>query len=914
MAFEDSGSSFTVTLKLDLSSFSRDMEEAKKTSAKVANAILADQTDIDKQILSTHVQLQKDIERANNEHMNMMQKRESAMYDQWIKDSSRATEHIKSDMKSVSDTMQQYYSPKMRFIPGSEYFSPWTAKDTGTTKTGAEQLAAMGIEQVKVGNNWKYIEKNTQIASVATKVAGQTAKTSALEWVMMGSAIRGVGQTLETLTGVHGLSRMSYGLSNFTNIARIGFTQMAATIAPLLPLIGALGAVVTSAIGISIGIKAGNAMAKYVIEMRNMAEQTGLVINAVQTLKFAAEAQGASWASIRSVMNIFTRNLGEHQEKFAKYSITTKSVEAALSDVFKVYEKLPNTIQKASMASELFGGAGSRQQYREFILLLEAGSESYEKMRKKIEESLNITDLAVERAVKLQEAHTYLDIAWKRLTASVAVSGTVWSTWYAQAKTSIWETLAKRFERLNQLVQEFQFLVTGGWFVTTWDDFQKALNLSKKGLEELNAEFENKKSLEEYYQTISKVADSLGQIFKGDLDTQRAIATYEWEHSKKTFDDAVKYQLKLRQIQDEYDDQTAKRLDDKAKSEDKAIKDAENYAKSVRDLFPKPEELNFYDEYLKSQNEENKQAEALIDTYLKLKGIKDGLKGINEGLMKGKAEAYIPELELPNYQKLYDNMGTFSYGFRNEWKKNRDKFTKDFSNMERAGKMFADGMDHSIGKISGSLSHLIVYGGKFKVIMAQALKEIATEALQVVIKLGLLNIAETLFGEISSVSNSTFTAGMAANTASVLTLNSALAVTIAELTAIAILSGGTSLGYGAGGAFGPSKMFGIPFEKGGIVPEAQHGLYTGKFRGGMPAILHSNEVVLPLPYIRNFFGSIAENLFAGKGMTTSEPSPTGESIYITINRPTSFDDLLRGIKTRGKEIREALNKDRYARG
>jgi hypothetical protein len=93
-----------------------------------------------------------------------------------------------------------------------------------------------------------------------------------------------------------------------------------------------------------------------------------------------------------------------------------------------------------------------------------------------------------------------------------------------------------------------------------------------------------------------------------------------------------------------------------------------------------------------------------------------------------------------------------------------------------------------------------------------------------------------------------------------------------------------NFGGGASGSGGGSKsssgskwatalgtvitFIGFALKKGGFatgaplphIPRAQQGLMT-KGAGPIPAILHPDEVVLPLQYIKEFFGLTAERLF-----------------------------------------------------
>ena len=115
---------------------------------------------------------------------------------------------------------------------------------------------------------------------------------------------------------------------------------------------------------------------------------------------------------------------------------------------------------------------------------------------------------------------------------------------------------------------------------------------------------------------------------------------------------------------------------------------------------------------------------------------------------------------------------------------------------------------------------------------------------------------------------------------------------------------------GASGFFGfLGGSMGLPFFKeGGIarsgakslpeIPQAQHGLMT-KGRGPIPAILHPDEVVLPLGYIREFFGRMSERLFRNIAMSPFPAVPVpalagaGRSGAVNINLNIgagNFDD------------------------
>ena len=108
------------------------------------------------------------------------------------------------------------------------------------------------------------------------------------------------------------------------------------------------------------------------------------------------------------------------------------------------------------------------------------------------------------------------------------------------------------------------------------------------------------------------------------------------------------------------------------------------------------------------------------------------------------------------------------------------------------------------------------------------------------------------------------------------------------------------------------------FSSGGIV-KGQHGFVTtgNEKRDVIPALLKSQEVVLPLPYIKDFFGNAAGALFSGSRMPTLSPATSSGNnniIHITVNNPWNFDDFMKQVKKNKKVIVSEVNKGRYGYG
>lgn len=244
---------------------------------------------------------------------------------------------------------------------------------------------------------------------------------------------------------------------------------------------------------------------------------------------------------------------------------------------------------------------------------------------------------------------------------------------------------------------------------------------------------------------------------------------------------------------------------------------------------------------------------------------------------------------------------TFKEGFMAPFKEMEERLT----NMKTLGESVGNSLVSGINRASSGLASLIVFGGKFKDVMKDALKETLADLIKIGIQFLIMKTFKLDFTrgavELGVASTGLIVAG------------GVISASAKELAAAAALLVAAKL---------------LPFEKGGYVskgpgslpkiPKAQKGLITPSnvSDGGMLAILHKNELVLPKPYVGDFFKTAAEKLFFSGRVPSVVPSmaSTGgyaPNVYVNIYSPDLTDYVQ--LKNVARKIGDEIEKDQRRR-
>lgn len=151
-----------------------------------------------------------------------------------------------------------------------------------------------------------------------------------------------------------GLSKVLGGLASPAALATAGITALGA---------GAVAA------GLAL-FNITKTAAAYGSEIYNASVKTGLTTETISALKVASERTGVSMESLGTIVSRFSRLVGEAQqgsekaaETLTRLGITPQeavnNLDGALGKVFQRIQDLPNPIEKATLAQQAFGKAGT---------------------------------------------------------------------------------------------------------------------------------------------------------------------------------------------------------------------------------------------------------------------------------------------------------------------------------------------------------------------------------------------------------------------------------------------------------------------------------------------------------------------------------------------------------------------------
>jgi hypothetical protein len=153
--------------------------------------------------------------------------------------------------------------------------------------------------------------------------------------------------------------------------------------------------------------------------LRDMAQKTGIGVEALSKLKTAAELNGSSLEGLQGALRKFTVNLTEADKEGSKVAGAFKALgvsakdangelrpsEEILFDIADRFKELEDGPNKAAIAVRLFGKAGA-----DLIPILNQGSEEIQKF------GLNISQDFADRADQLNDTLTILGVQFKNFS------------------------------------------------------------------------------------------------------------------------------------------------------------------------------------------------------------------------------------------------------------------------------------------------------------------------------------------------------------------------------------------------------------------------------------------------------------------------------------------------------------------
>lgn len=124
------------------------------------------------------------------------------------------------------------------------------------------------------------------------------------------------------------------------------------------------------------------AMAKTAIDagdaLNDLSQRTGIGVAALAKYELAAKQSGASLESIARGIKGLATNMAEHGKALAAAGITAKDADGALRQLADVFAKMPDGMEKAALATKLFGKAGM-----DLIPMLNMGSRGLDEAAEK---------------------------------------------------------------------------------------------------------------------------------------------------------------------------------------------------------------------------------------------------------------------------------------------------------------------------------------------------------------------------------------------------------------------------------------------------------------------------------------------------------------------------------------------------
>lgn len=106
-------------------------------------------------------------------------------------------------------------------------------------------------------------------------------------------------------------------------------------------------------------------------QLNDLSQKTGTSVEMLAGMKLAADQSGTSMEAIAKSAQKLSTNMADKPELFKRFGVTAKDTTGALVQLADMFAAMPDGVEKAALAQQLFGKSGA-----EMIPLLNQGSEA----------------------------------------------------------------------------------------------------------------------------------------------------------------------------------------------------------------------------------------------------------------------------------------------------------------------------------------------------------------------------------------------------------------------------------------------------------------------------------------------------------------------------------------------------------
>ena len=175
-----------------------------------------------------------------------------------------------------------------------------------------------------------------------------------------------------------------------------------------------VGALASAAAGITIaGLKGAIADAD---NLNDLSQKLGMGVQQLAAYKLAAEQSGTSMEAIAQGVKSLSGQMLKHGDAFKKIGIDTQDADKAFRQLADVFSGMPDGMEKAALATKLFGRAGM-----ELIPTLNLGSKGLDDAAQKAEKYAQTMAALAPQADKLNDTLAEFSLVGKAAFANLAL-------------------------------------------------------------------------------------------------------------------------------------------------------------------------------------------------------------------------------------------------------------------------------------------------------------------------------------------------------------------------------------------------------------------------------------------------------------------------------------------------------------